>query len=164
MGDENLGGFMKVYKIIALLVFALVILFMAVAKPYRISGDCMEPAITDGKLYFLNRLSPYIHDYKAGDIIVFSYEEKPWIARIAALEEEVIHIQEGTVLVNDAPWVDNTINRNWVNWDFGTYAIEGPFKVPKGHVFVLSDNLSAKHDDSRVFGPIPQSSISGVIW
>lgn len=61
--------------------------------------------------------------------------------------------------------LDNTgIHRNWSGWKLGTYAIDKPFQVPSDHVFVLSDNLSAMHDDSRVFGPISHSSILGLLW
>ncbi len=42
--------------------------------------------------------------------------------------------------------------------------LDDPFTVPKDNVFVLSDNLSAQHDDSRVFGPISKSVISGWVW
>ena len=154
------------YKII---VFTIAVVFLIVlgrefATPYRISGDCMEPAITDGKLYFLNKMSPYLHSYQIDDIIVFKHEGKDWISRIVALENNTIQITEGSVIVNGAPLEDKGIHRNWSGWKRGAYAIDQPLQVPVDHVFVLSDNLSAEHDDSRVFGPIANSAILGLIW
>ncbi len=39
-----------------------------------------------------------------------------------------------------------------------------PLQIRENHVFVLSSNLSAKHDGRGVFGPISNSSILGVVW
>jgi len=150
--------------IITLTVLVSIALAIALARPYRISGDCMQPAMPDGKLCFLNRLSPYIRQHEIGDIILFNYEDKVWISRIVALESNTIHIKKGIILVNGIKLKNNTIKRNWLNWRYGTYAINKPFAIPKDHVFVLSDNLSAHHDDSRVFGPIHSSSILGLVW
>jgi len=154
----------KNYIFIALTILVLTVLFRAIAQPYRISGDCMEPAVADGKLRFLNRVLPYIRHYQAGDIIAFTYEDKPWIARVIALEGDQIQIKEGHILVNDMTLQEGEIERNWADWDYGTYGINQILTVPKGSIFVLSDNLSAHHDDSRVFGPISNSSILGVLW
>ncbi|MDP1724343.1 MAG: signal peptidase I [Alphaproteobacteria bacterium] len=154
----------NIYKIIILIVISFVIVFFVFAKPYRISGDCMEPAIKDGQLYFLNKATPYFRSYKIDDIIVFKHEDKDWIARIVALENNTIQIIEGNVIVNNIALDQKEIHRNWSGWQYGTFALNEPFQVPKDHVFVLSDNLSAQHDDSRVFGPIPRSSILGLIW
>lgn len=154
---------LKVISWLFSIIIAGLLVFGFLAKPYRIHGDCMEPAIKKGKLYFLNKLSPYIRKYQIDDIIIFKYEEKPWIARIVALENDTIQIDEGTIRVNGSA-LDDKVLRNWNDWKFGTYAINESIKVPSGHVYALSDNLSAHHDDSRVFGPIPYSSIFGVLW
>lgn len=139
------------------------IIYLTLALPYRISGDCMEPAIKDGALTFVNRVLPYLRHYHIGDIIVFKHEEKTWISRIVALENDTLQINDGSVIVNDVKLQDE-VRRNWTDWRYGTYGIDNPIKVPLGHVYVLSDNLSAHHDDSRVFGPIPSASILGIIW
>jgi len=106
----------------------------------------------DGKLYFLNRISPYLRHYQIGDIIVFKHEGKDWISRIVAVENNTIEITESRIVVNGVPLNDGEIHRNWSGWKQGTHAIDKPLQVPADHVFVLSDNLSAKHDDSRIFG------------
>lgn len=154
------------YKIISLTVtlIFLIIIGRELVTPYRISGDCMEPAIKDGKHYFLNRISPYLRHYQIGDIIVFKHEGKDWIARIVAVENNTIQITEGHVIVNGVALDERGVHRNWSGWKQGAHAIDKPLQVPADHVFVLSDNLSANHDDSRVFGPISKSSILGRIW
>ena len=154
----------KKYKIVALAAIILIIAGLMVATPYRIYGDCMEPAYQNGKLCFLNRLSPYLRKYRINDVIVFNHEEKVWISRIVALENNTIQITKGSIVVDGAHLSYGGIHRNWTGWKLGTYAIGKPFQVPAEHVFVLSDNLSAEHDDSRVFGPIAYSSILGLVW
>lgn len=80
------------------------------------------------------------------------------------MENNTIQITEGNVIVNGVSLDERGIHRNWSGWKHGSYAIDKPLQVPSGHVFVLSDNLSAQHDDSRVFGPISNSSILGQTW
>lgn len=155
---------MNKYIIIALTVVLFIIAGRQIAAPTRISGDCMEPAVKDGELYFLNRLFPYLRNYQIGDIIVFKHEGKEWFSRIVALENNTIQITEGRIDLNGIALDDKEIHRNWSGWKLGSYAIDKPFQVPADHVFVLSDNLAAQHDDSRVFGPISNSSIIGLLW
>lgn len=132
--------------------------------PFRVLGDCMEPAIKDGHFYLLNHLSPHIRSFRVGDIIVFKHEGKRWISRIVGLEKDTIQINEGNITLNGTILQDSTIDRNWTNWRQGEYGLDKPFQIPHDHVYVLSDNLSAQHDDSRVFGPVSKSSIVGIVW
>lgn len=145
-------------------IIILIIVILSLARPFRISGNCMEPAIMNGQLCFLNQISPYLRQYKIDDIVLFEHEKKVWISRIVAMENDTIQISEGNVVVNGNSLQNPKIHRSFANWEYGTYAINKPFLIPSNHVFVLSDNLSAQHDDSRVFGPISKSSILGIIW
>ncbi|MEI8124523.1 MAG: signal peptidase I [Parachlamydiaceae bacterium] len=154
----------KHYKVIALIVPLLTIVTWAIAHPYNVPGDCMEPAIKDGSHVFVNHISPYLRQYQIGDIIAFKHEGKEWVSRIVALETDTVQITESKVTVNGTAQQSDKVFRNWSNWKYGTYAIDKSFQVPLGHVFVLSDNLSAQHDDSRVFGPISENSIVGLVW
>lgn len=144
-------------------IIGVVVVFFFVGRPYRMFGDCMEPAIKDGQLCFLNKIATYFREYRIDDIILFKHEEKAWFARIVALENDTIEINEGRILVNGVVLQEAGVQRDWTHWKYGTYAIEKPMTVPSGHVYVLSDKLSAHHDDSRVFGPIKKSLILGVI-
>lgn len=151
-------------KNIVLVISILTIATWAFAHPYNVPGDCMEPAIKDGSHVFVNHISPYLRKYQIGDIIAFKHEGKEWVSRIVALETDTVQITEGKVTVNGIVHHDDKIFRNWSGWKYGTYAVDNSFQVPLAHVFVLSDNLSAQHDDSRVFGPISKSSIVGLVW
>lgn len=157
--SERESVFKKVFMGIIVVSLSSLLLAHMFAWPWRVEGDCMEPAVQDGQLCFLNKTWPQIRGYKRGDIILFTHENKVWISRIVALEKDQIKITEGHVIINRSP--EDSIHRNWINWKLGTYAINESYQVPSGHVFVLSDNLSAQHDDSRVFGPIAMKLILG---
>jgi len=150
-------------KKLLLIIVTLTVMAWLFAWPYPVAGDCMEPAVKDGSYAFVNRMLPYFRAYKIGDIAVFDHEQKAWIARIVALENDVIQISDGTILVNGIVLQDS-VKRNWKDWKYGSYGIEQPLTVPIGHVYVLSDDLSAHHDDSRVFGPISEKYIEGLVW
>ena len=124
----------------------------------------MEPAIKDGSHVFVNHISPYLRQYQIGDIIAFKHEGKEWVSRIVALGTDTVQITESKVTVNGVTQQSDKIFKNRSNWNYGTHAVDKSFQVPLGHVFVLSDNLSAQHDDSRVFGPISENSIVGLVW
>jgi len=152
-----------------LLVAVLLFIYMFIARPYHISGihgekgDCMEPAIKDGQLYFVNYLYYKFLPYKVGDIIIFRHEEMTWISRIVGLENQELRITDNAILVNSKAQSD-FVERNWSDWKYGHYGVEAPVKIPPRHVYVLSDNLSAHHDDSRVFGAISSDNILGKVW
>jgi signal peptidase I len=151
-----------IFSMITLIVLA--IMLFGFARPHRVSGNCMEPAVKDGQICFLNYIAPYLRKYKIGDIILFRHEEKTWISRIVALEHDTIQIAEGSVVVNGIALQDSKVHRSWENWKYGTYALDESFQVPSEKIFVLSDNLAAQHDDSRVFGPVAEEAILGLVW
>ncbi len=112
----------------------------------------------------MNRSLPYLRGYRVNDIVLFNHKEKVWISRIVALETDTIQIDEDKLILNGVALQDASIRRNWSDWKQGNYAISKQLQIPLGHVYVLSDNLSAQHDDSRVFGFISKGSILGLVW
>ena len=126
---------------------------------YRLDGDCMAPALNDGERHWFNRFSYLWAGPQAGDVVVFRLEGKKWVSRIVATEGETVRLQLQQVLINNRVREDGVL-RNWQSWDqHGQIGVAEPVRIPPSHVYVLSDNLRAEHDDSRVFGPIPVASI-----
>jgi signal peptidase I len=158
--DKN----MNMFKVTVFTVLSMLIIVWGFAWPFRISGDCMEPAIKDGQLCYLNRILPHLRQFQINDIILFNHEDKVWISRIVALENNTIHITDGSIIVDGKPLQAAGIQRNWLNWKQGSYSIDKPLHIPINHVYVLSDNLPAQHDDSRVFGPVAKEAIIGSVW
>ncbi|MFZ4115964.1 MAG: signal peptidase I [Chthoniobacterales bacterium] len=154
--------------VVVLLVVVFLFLYFFISKPYRVCGideeksDCMEPAIKDGQWCFVNHLYYMLNTYRAGDIIIFRHKHKIWISRIVGLENQEVKITNNIILVNNKVYSDS-IERSWKDWRYGYYGVDSVAKVPPGHIYVLSDNLSAHHDDSRVLGPISYDNVLGKV-
>ena len=56
-------------KFLLMLVLAGISIFIGrmIAAPSHISGDCMDSAVRDGGYVFLNRITPYLRDYRLTD-------------------------------------------------------------------------------------------------
>lgn len=154
---------MKLLSFLAAITSLMVFGYFFIARPHRIAGDCMEPAVKDGSLRYVNHLYSYYNSYKTGDIIAFHYENKMWVSRIVALAGQEIMVSNKGLLLNGTPY-DDGIQRDWSHYNHGSYGVDKAVKVPADSIYVLSDKLSSHHDDSRVFGPIAHKAIAGKIW
>lgn len=130
---------------------------------------------------------------KRGDVIVFSFPNQPhvqYIKRVIGLGLDKVEIKKGQVFLNDqkleyqlqeSSVQDNPNPESFAIWrEFGqgvdhTIILEktkselfnfGPITVPEHQVFVIGDNRDTS-DDSRNWGPVPESQIKGrasVVW
>jgi len=133
----------------------------------------MQPNIESGNHVLINTLAygvalgPVVltrTPIVRGDIVAFERghgdDAKIFLKRVIALPGETVAVSNGTIIVQGRPvreTFDLIPDRSSMN----------AISVPTGTVFVLGDNR-AESDDSRSFGPIPQSSIIGkavfIIW
>lgn len=150
-------------NIFAVLVILIALILFFMLRPHRVSGDCMEPAIKNHGLYFVNELYYNLFPLALGDIITFDHENKVWISRVVALENQTIEINGKGIFI-DGNLYSDSVDRDWQGWKLGVYGIENAYKLGARHCYVLSDKLSSGHDDSRVFGPISYASIRGKVW
>lgn len=134
--------FKKTLKIILIVTIAtslLLNLFTFIMPVVRFYGESMEPAIKDGQILIVNKLS----DIKRGDIIAFYYNNKVIVRRVAAIGNEQISIDVfGSVSVNgkeiSEPYVENKT--------LGQCNLEFPYNVPANSYFVLGDNRDIAMD------------------
>ena len=128
----------------------------------------MEPAVIPGDVLYVAPASAY----RRGDIVTFhpptafgSSEDPPFIKRIVGLPGESISIRDDRVFVNARPLDEPYIYRGHEPHE-ATNALDGThdWVVPAGQLFVLGDHRT-QSADSRVFGPIPLTSVIGrVTW
>jgi signal peptidase I len=159
-----------VIEIVETVLLTVIIFFVVqhfVAQPYRIFQVSMEKTLLPDQMVLVDKLSPVFSDYKRGDVIVFNppsgFQDQgsdPFIKRVIAVGGDLVEIHDGAVWVNGAKLDE-------------PYAYEGQpttprsdvssWRVPDGQLFVMGDHREAS-EDSRVFGPIPKSSVIGRAW
>jgi signal peptidase I len=158
-----------------------------IVKPYRIPSGSMEPTLAVGQRVLVNRLDTRFKKPHVGEITVFHppadatqqlcgsvphvvklggaacAEPEPkkasvnFIKRIVAGPGDVISIVEGHVIRNGVREKDSYIREcgSSPECNFPT-----PIKIPAGHWFMMGDNRG-ESDDSRFWGPVPESWIIG---
>ncbi len=137
-----------------------------VVEAFRVPTASMAPTLQPDDHVLAWKLS---YEPARGDLVVHHLPGRPdtsHIKRLAALPGETIEVRP------DGVYVDGMLLTEPPFGQMGgisppphhadpTWATEGdPFTVPKGHVFVLGDNI-AESSDSRHFGPVPLESIVG---
>ncbi len=170
----ELPGLLLVALTIAVLIKTFVI------QPFYIPSGSMLPTLEIDDRVMVSKLHYRFGDPKPGDIVVFESPytsqddesflqavaeaileavgvangEEDLIKRVVATEGQTVEIHDNRVFVDGVPIEEPYLMPGSRMQD------EAPTTVPSGHVFVMGDNRSAS-SDSRVFGPIPVSSIVG---
>ena len=171
-----------------LLVSAAVLAFLLktlVAQAFYIPSGSMLPQLQINDRVVVSKLAYRLHDPRRGDIVVFdcpavscvnekhsdggakgvlrklaegvgviqpSTEE--FIKRVVGLPGETVEGKDGVVYVDGRRLVEPYLPPNTITSDFA------PVKVPAKHLWVMGDNRT-NSSDSRVFGPIPDSTVVG---
>jgi signal peptidase I len=158
-------------EVVETVVLTLVIFFVVqhfVAQPYQILQQSMVPTLNQYEYVLVDKLSPNWSDYKRGDVIVFEppegYRENgpdiPFIKRVIGVPGDTVEIRDGAVWVNgvelDEPYV-------YAGQPTTAWTEQTSWVIAKDQYFVLGDHRAASQD-SRVFGPIPRSSVIGRAW
>lgn len=153
--------------LLTLLVFLLVFwgIRTFIMQPYQIPSGSMEDTIMIGDNLFSERVTYYFRDPQPGDIITFEDPETPGrvlIKRVIATGGQTVSFVNGMVVVdgnvNDEPYVKGK-SYPAINTTKGT-DIHYPYTVPEGELWVMGDNRE-NSQDSRFFGAIPVSSVTG---
>ena len=163
------GGIRWIVEWIIVLLVAVAIAFGLrtwVVQTYSIPSGSMIPTLMIGDRIVVDKLSYDLHPVHRGDVVVFAtppkeipiLQVKDLVKRVIGLPGETISSgPRGEVLINgkviDQPWLTA-----------GARADPGrPIrtqKIPAGDIFVMGDNRGLS-DDSRDYGPVPESLIVG---
>jgi signal peptidase I len=183
--QERSTAFLVVRELAVLVVTALVIAVVVksfVAQAFYIPSGSMLPQLQVNDRVVVSKISYKLHDPRRGDIVVFDApgggpkDDSPlperivrsvvqsiglaapstdeYIKRVVALPGERVEGRGGKVFVDGQELVEPYLPAGTRTADF-TAAV-----VPPGTVWVMGDNR-ANSADSRIFGPVPQSTVVG---
>ena len=163
--DKKVRGVLRlVFEIIVTLTFAALV-GIAMFQSVTMQESSMEPTISVGDRYFMNRVIYRVSSPKRGDVIVFrtnaSDDAALHIRRVIGLPGETVQIVDGQILINGETYKEGR--------DFPVISNPGmassPVTLESGEYFVLGDNRN-NSEDSRYgsIGKVNKKYITGKLW
>ncbi|MDO5015363.1 MAG: signal peptidase I [Clostridia bacterium] len=142
---------------LSLIAVVLVAIFTFIFGLFRVNDNTMLPNVAPGDLVMFYRLDK---EYTVSETVVFSYKGQKRTARIVALPGDTVEIDKDGLKVNGNLQYEPMVFKKTLAVKEG---IKYPVKLKSDEYFILSDNRE-KSEDSRLFGPIKKSSISGKVF
>ncbi|GEM_PF-1447755 len=150
LGIAGAGAIMLVPFLILLAVFLLIAF---VGRPYIVHGESMMPTLHDCDRVFIVPYRGNTTPSREDVVVLKDIEGSPdlLIKRVVALAGDRVRVENDRIVVNDR-YVHKSTNR-YVPKAYTTL-------VPDDHIFVMGDNEQNSFD-SRTFGSVPQSKVTG---
>jgi signal peptidase I len=178
------GGLIELVVIVALALGLALGIQAFLIKPYQIPSGSMEPTLHIGQRVLVNRFIYHFESPDIGDIVVFhppagaergnecgvprdpaqacprptkDEDSQNFIKRIVAGPGDRLTIRNGHPVVNG-----KIADEGFILPCSGGSAcnLPKPITIPPGHYFMMGDNRGSS-DDSRFWGPVPQSWFIG---
>jgi len=167
--SKRRAGLGCLLELVETLVLTLVIFFVVqnfVAQPFQVKGDSMEHSFEPDDYVLVDKLSPHWDPYSRGDVVVlqppegWAAEKTPFIKRVIGVGGDTIEVRDGKVYVNGTALDEPYLFADATGLKQPTMSDEPDWVVPANDIFVLGDHRQASAD-SRLFGPIPVTSVLG---
>lgn len=145
-----------------------------ILQPSQVRGSSMVPTLENNDRIFVSRVTYKLENPKQGDIIVLKSPQNPdteFVKRIIGLPGDSIqftdcvqpHRTNCNVSVNGKILSEEYIHDKTQLYENSLYEEGQNIVIPENHLFVMGDNRTGSLD-SRIFGPIPQDSVVGVVF
>ena len=164
---DSHGGILRTFfSIVVMVAFVLGLswaLRTFVFTAYEIPSGSMEETIMTGDMVFAEKVSYYFRDPEPGDIVTFTDPELPGrtlIKRCIATAGQTINITGDGILYIDGVAQSETYTHGKPTLPLSNSSITFPYTVPQGYIWVMGDNRT-NSQDSRYFGAVPTSSVTG---
>ena len=136
-------------------------------QAYEIPSGSMETTIMPGDMVLSEKITYYGRPPADGDIVTFEDPDpehmgRILIKRVIATGGQTVDLRDGRVYVDDVlqnePYTHGEPSLALRSYLFEE--ITYPYTVPPGGLWVMGDNRT-NSQDSRYFGAIPESSVTG---
>lgn len=155
--DSRKWRLMGIVKVLALLAVVVFFLFRFVVGLTPVSGNSMCNTLKNGDYVLYTRMVKNLH---RGDIVSLSLPSgEYYVKRVVALAGDTVDIRDGKVYINGAEETAGYVLGETVG---ESVAIEYPYTVEEGHVFVLGDNRP-ESVDSRYYGAFSEQQVTGIL-
>lgn len=141
------------------------IVAIVMCQSVTMQESSMEPTISVGDRFFVNRISYKVGEPERGDIIVFrtnaSNEAALHIRRVIGIPGDTVQIVDGKIIINGKTYNEGQDFPKITNPGLAEDAIS----LESGEYFVLGDNRN-NSEDSRYgdIGLVNEKYITGKIW
>jgi signal peptidase I len=152
------------------LIFVVAIAFLIrfyLVQPFYVEGQSMEPSFNNGEYLLIDEITYKFRAPQRGEVIVFkppisTYQN--YIKRIIALPEETIKFNGsgGFMVQKDINSQASSLEESYLSHNTPSPG-EGSTTLGEREFFVMGDNRT-QSSDSRVFGPLNKSNITGKVW
>jgi signal peptidase I len=163
------GAILEIAKTVVLAIVIFLGIQTFVAQPFRVEGASMETSLQPDQYVLIDKITPRWAPYRRGDVVVLHPPtgwagggSAPFIKRVIGVAGDRLELRDGAVWVNGAE-----LSEPYVFTDGGAQQPTRPlgdgtssWTIPAGDVFVMGDHRGDSAD-SRLFGPIPTSSVVG---
>jgi signal peptidase I len=142
-------------------VFLIVVcLFMTTFRMGVVHGQSMEPTYQDGQVVLVRRRNRWSAPLHRNDIVLLRKDRDIIIKRVYRLSGEEIDrafpdVRDTLPYSGQGVYYEQQVTRT-------NHGMETRYFVPEGYLVVLGDNLRVS-EDSRVFGPVPEQDVLGVV-
>ncbi len=162
-GNKKMRDFLRLlFELAVTLVFA-ALFAIGMFQSVTMQESAMEPTLTVGERFFINKIIYKFQEPKRGDIIVFKTsgsDDAAWhIQRVIGLPGETIQIADGNVRIN------GTVLEESYPEIVNPGSAQTSISLQAGEYFVLGDNRN-NSEDSRYsdVGLVNKKYIIGKLW
>lgn len=169
LDDERGTALHGVLEFIIMLAIAVVLVFgiqYFLLQPYKIPTGSMTPTIEIGDYVLSEKVTYHSRGPQAGEVVTFAdptNANQILIKRCIATAGQTVDLRDGAVYVNGVMQTESYTHGKPSYPLSPTYAnktITYPYTVPSGEIWVMGDNRT-NSADSRYFGSVPVSSVTG---